>query len=222
MARPVIQVSKEDEKFVIEAYKSGMTIARIENLVPFERYTIFKILNQAEQAGIITQRRGETKPPKESASDKAFVIEAYKSGKALKEIAEKSGLSISMVKHYVSVGVKCGEIEEIRLDKNLMSKVIALYNDGLSVKEIAEKVNRKPNAIYQRLSRAEKQGLVKKRSRETTEEKSERIAQLYEQGLTFKEICAETGLSSTPVLLYIRQNIENGRIKARRPRKTTP
>lgn len=97
-------------------------------------------------------------------------------------------------------------------------KVLELYNQEKSVKEIAEEVDVNISTIYSDIKYLKEIGKIQ--GRVTTKERQEKVVELYSQGKSVKKIAEELGVSRSTTYVDIKQLKDRGKLQRRAKAKT--
>jgi Mor family transcriptional regulator len=136
----LVRYTEEQEKEFCEAYQSDMSITELYKKYNITQYTLFKILDKHGVPKDKMNRWGDKSFNRISEKVKDAVCEDYLSKMPLAEIAEKHDISDTNVMKIIERrNIRVTRDEEI---KNKMSKVVELYNSGLSPEKIATIVHR--------------------------------------------------------------------------------
>lgn len=225
-------VDEEERKFAIAAYKDGMKVERILNLVSFSITVFNRIIRDAIANGEIEQNRarGERKSAGGAYDENAnyqAVVATYKADKTIASISESTHLATSMVKYYISVAVKRGDVvargqgsRARRYDDEKHERIKWLYAEGKTIQEVADIEGVSANTVSLVVNPAIKSGELKKNERsyylgKTEDAKIKLMLRLYVGGSTIAEISDKTGAGLSTVQRYIDIAIKNGTIKGR-------
>ena len=124
---------------------------------------------------------------------------------------------------YIKELEKEGKIQK-RKKQKYKEKILELYNLGLQYEEITEILGVSITTVNQYIEELKEEGKIQKRKNpkrknSKKEENKEKILELYNLGLQYKEIADRVGLSITTVNKYIKELKEEGRM--RKKEKTT-
>jgi predicted transcriptional regulator len=105
------------------------------------------------------------------------------------------------------------------------NKLVQLYNNYISIREIAEKAGTTPQVINNRLIELRKQGKIGYRGRSPKhtqslryKERKKTVLQLRKDGKMNEEIAEKLGLSHIRVREIVSELIAEGKLKARKNR----
>jgi Mn-dependent DtxR family transcriptional regulator len=128
---------------IIELFKQGKSLVEIEKELGISQNTILKYLKQAASKGLIDYTSKDISPLTEE--EIAKIIELFKQGKSLVEIAKELGISqltvIRQLKKAASKGLIDYTPKDISpLTEEEIAKIIELFKQGKSLKEISKEL----------------------------------------------------------------------------------
>ena len=199
-----------------------------------------EIISASVQTEIMLGRKKEEKPhevkvkrSKQIAKRREEVERLYNEGKTAKEIAGELGISIQIVYQDIRILIEEKRIvkrerKSTERSKSTRSEQIAkrreeverLYNEGKTVKEIAEKLGVSLVTIYSDLKLLEKDEKIR-RKRTTKRKKTDKpkiniykkIEELFSQGKSYGEIADEVNMDILDVITYLQKLEEKGETK---------
>ena len=101
-------------------------------------------------------------------------------------------------------------------------RIIPLYDNGMSIKDIAEIEGVSMTTIAKdikqlmKAGRVKKQGTLKEKHHQEIEERRERIISLYNKGMRLKDIAEIEGVSMPTIARDIEQLVKAGKVKKRK------
>ena len=183
----------------------------------------------------------KVKRSKQIAKRREGVARLYNEGKTANEIAEELGISKQIVYQDIRVLIEEKRIVKRERKRNTKSKstekskqiakrreeIARLYNEGKTVKEIAEELGVTIATVYNAIKvleaeeKIERHKVRRKKNTAKVTKRREEIARLYNEGKTAKEIAEELGISKQIVYQDIRVLIEEKRIVKRERKRNT-
>ncbi len=148
------------------------------------------------------------------------VVRLYKEGKNKDEISKELGVSVSTIDKDIKYLIAKGLIEDQETKKKTIQdrreKVLVLYNQGNTLIKIAEELGVSINTVYKDVGFLRETGRIKGKVNKREEKvniRRERVAKLYKEGKTEKEIAEILGISFNTVQKDITYLIKNGIIE---------
>lgn len=167
-----------------DLYESGMTVQEVATELECSHTTVKQAL---DEHGIEVRRKTF------SEEEQRRIVKLYESGLTQQEVAEKIGCSLETVrqvrrKHGVKVRQRFFSAEERR-------RMADLHRGGLSHAKIADKFGCRPSVVTKVLAREDSPKKRTDKRFKLSDQKRRRIVDLYEKGLTQKEIAEKCGCS---------------------------
>ena len=158
------------------------------------------------------------------------IIPLYDNEMKIKDIAEIEGVSTTTITRDIAQLVKAGKVERKKKFKEKRyqemeerrERIIPLYDNGMSIKDIAEIEGVSMTTIAKdikqlmKAGRVKKQGTLKEKHHQEIEERRERIISLYNKGMRLKDIAEIEGVSMPTIARDIEQLVKAGKVKKRK------
>ena len=158
------------------------------------------------------------------------IIPLYSNEMKIKDIAEIEGVSRTTIARDIAQLVKAGKVERKKKFKEKRyqemeerrERIIPLYDNGMSIKDIAEIEGVSMTTIAKdikqlmKAGRVKKQGTLKEKHHQEIEERRERIISLYNKGMRLKDIAEIEGVSMPTIARDIEQLVKAGKIKKKK------
>ena len=158
------------------------------------------------------------------------IISLYNNEMKIKDIAESEGVSTTTITRDITQLVKAGKVERKKKFKEKRyqemeerrERIIPLYDNGMSIKDIAESEGVSMTAIAKdikqlmKAGRVKKQGTLKEKHHQEIEERRERIISLYNKGMRLKDIAEIEGVSMPTIARDIEQLVKAGKVKKKK------
>ena len=158
------------------------------------------------------------------------IIPLYDNEMKIKDIAEIEGVSTTTITRDIAQLVKAGKVERKKKFKEKRyqemeerrERIIPLYDNGMSIKDIAEIEGVSMTTIAKdikqlmKAGRVKKQGTLKEKHHQEIEERRERIISLYNKGMRIKDIAEIEGVSMPTIARDIEQLVKAGKVKKRK------
>ena len=143
------------------------------------------------------------------------IFKLKQEGLSQRQIAEKLDITFSQVKYNMLKLRKAGIIKkEETIDYEARKKeIIKLYQEGLSIKKIAEIVGMDLDYLRVYIYGLKKKGLIINPKDIIFEKQNEQIRELRKQGIYTREIAERLGMKKPTVEARIRKMIEKGELK---------
>lgn len=148
--------------------------------------------------------------PRDVAADDTLVA-SWKLGRSSQEIAQELGVSAKMVYPRVSRLIREGRIQRrtrdgLRSDGPRQQQLLAMWERGDSVVEVARALGCAAHSVYQALSDLRKRGVsavlrqghayvLRPETAQRVEREQARLVRLWNSGVAIKEIARELGIS---------------------------
>ena len=158
------------------------------------------------------------------------IIPLYDNEMKIKDIAEIEGVSTTTITRDIAQLVKAGKVKRKKKFKEKRyqemeerrERIIPLYDNGMSIKDIAEIEGVSMTTIAKdikqlmKAGRVKKQGTLKEKHHQEIEERRERIISLYNKGMRLKDIAEIEGVSMPTIARDIEQLVKAGKVKKRK------
>ena len=158
------------------------------------------------------------------------IIPLYDNEMKIKDIAEIEGVSTTTITRDITQLVKAGKVKRKKKFKEKRyqemeerrERIIPLYDNGMSIKDIAEIEGVSMTTIAKdikqlmKAGRVKKQGTLKEKHHQEIEERRERIISLYNKGMRIKDIAEIEGVSMPTIARDIEQLVKAGKVKKRK------
>ena len=158
------------------------------------------------------------------------IIPLYDNEMKIKDIAEIEGVSTTTITRDIAQLVKAGKVKRKKKFKEKRyqemeerrERIIPLYDNGMSIKDIAEIEGVSMTTIAKdikqlmKAGRVKKQGTLKEKHHQEIEERRERIISLYNKGMRIKDIAEIEGVSMPTIARDIEQLVKAGKVKKRK------
>ena len=158
------------------------------------------------------------------------IISLYNNEMKIKDIAESEGVSTTTITRDITQLVKAGKVERKKKFKEKRyqemeerrERIIPLYDNGMSIKDIAEIEGVSMTTIAKdikqlmKAGRVKKQGTLKEKHHQEIEERRERIISLYNKGMSIKDIAEIEGVSMPTIARDIEQLVKAGKVKKKK------
>ena len=158
------------------------------------------------------------------------IIPLYDNEMKIKDIAEIEGVSTTTITRDIAQLVKAGKVKRKKKFKEKRYQemeerretIIPLYDNGMSIKDIAEIEGVSMTTIAKdikqlmKAGRVKKQGTLKEKHHQEIEERRERIISLYNKGMRLKDIAEIEGVSMPTIARDIEQLVKAGKVKKRK------
>ena len=200
-----IESEKRDKK-IVELWNLGFSRAEISNQLGISKGTIDNTLSKARKQGLKIRdgiKNGIRKIRSEERAKK--IVELWNSGLSRAEISNQLGISKSTIDKTLSkareqgLTIRDGIKERHIKSEEIAEKIVELWNSGLSIDEISNRLEIKKTTVYRKLYTAKKQGLEvrdEKISRQIKiEERFKKIIELWNLGLSRTEISNQLRIS---------------------------
>lgn len=189
---------KNIENEIMEMYNNGMTEEAIGITLNRDQTTISKIINKLIEDGKLKNREEELEQK---------IIQLYKQGKSPKEIADEVDRSYKTIYRRIKKLIDANIIKKqekkvesvLDISKKIENKIIKYYNQGISYKEIAQKIEVGENSTGKIIKGLIEEGKIgdrkisrKPKENKITPEEEKIILELYKKGLTPSEIAKKT------------------------------
>lgn len=202
MARPpAIDPKYHDE--IIEKYKTGL-YSMSELAQPYG------VTKQA--IGTVLKHNGIKAVKKRMFSDEQeqAIISSYQSGKSLDAVATEFDChSVSIAKVLEQHKIPRQDYRIINFSDSDIEKMITLYSGGKTTYELGEMFNCDPGVISRHLSKNGIELRAGQFEKQVTKEDETKAIELYQSGMSCKDVGKHIGFSDTAVLSILkRHNIE--------------
>lgn len=158
------------------------------------------------------------------------IISLYNNEMKIKDIAESEGVSTTTITRDITQLVKAGKVKRKKPFKEKRyqemeerrERIIPLYDNGMSIKDIAEIEGVSMTTIAKdikqlmKAGRVKKQGTLKENHHQEIEERRERIISLYNKGMRIKDIAEIEGVSMPTISKDIKRLVKAGKVKKRK------
>ena len=158
------------------------------------------------------------------------IISLYNKEMKIKDIAEIEGVSRTTITRDITQLVKAGKVKRKKKFKEKRyqemeerrERIILLYDNGMSIKDIAEIEGVSMTTIAKdikqlmKAGRVKKQGTLKEKHYQEIEERRERIISLYNKGMRIKDIAEIEGVSIPTISKDIKRLLKAGKVKKRK------
>ena len=225
------QEMEERRERIIPLYDNGMSIKDIAESEGVSMPTIANDIEQLMKAGRVKkQETFKEKQHQEIEERRERIISLYNKGMRIKDIAEIEGVLIPTISKDIKRLLKAGKVKKRKTlnekqhqeMEERRERIIPLYDNGMSIKDIAESegvsMTTIANDIEQlmKAGRVKKQGTLKEKHYQEIEERRERIISLYNKGMRIKDIAESEGVSITTITRDITQLVKAGKVKKRK------
>ena len=213
---------KERRKQVARLYREGKTQKEIAEELQVSVSTVLSDIKQLLNDGII-EKRNRTEENSRIKERRKQVARLYNEGKRKKEIAQELQVSIDTVNVDIQELIKNGIVQELKKGnakkvEERRKEVARLYNEGKSRREIVQELQVSVGTVTMDIQKLIKNGIIQKRTdvkrnAKKKEERRKKVARLYNEGKSRKEIAEELQISVATVGVYIQELIKNGAVQ---------
>jgi DNA-binding NarL/FixJ family response regulator len=192
---------------VAERFHSGTCVHRIAADMQISYYAVRRMLDTAG----VSHHRLRDSIDDHSATERQRIARMYQAGNTIKQIADQTGIRPGILKRILAgqgVTLRPGGFTKIVLTPQQSTQIIRLYQAGLHMKEVAEKLNLTARAVSKHLTQS---GLNSGQSRGPRAQalpaaQQKRILQLHQTGLSIRQIALQSGATEYYVERTIREN----------------
>ena len=230
-SRPVSIKEKRLLTEIVILYEEGKTTEEISERLKISTSAIENRIAKLKAEGRIIGKLELNRQKRSELLEKIRLL--YNAGHTTEKISKDLGIPPNSVQSYISALRRQGvlvykvKIKSKRLEERY-KLIIKLYNDGVSISEMARKIGVSEGTIRRNIATLRNQNklpklaprkVITKSDSKEREEEYRQIIDLYNQYLSIKEISKRTGLSSATVSRYISIMIEEGSLKARNKKR---
>ena len=147
----------------------------------------------------------------------AKIIEKYKEGASLSEIAKSAGVTVKAVTWVLNQARKRGEVGKprsgIKKPENIPrnKKIVELYESGKGYTEIARELGLAPGVVYNAVLKSGKMKAIDKvKKRDDVFKRNENIVDKFKKGITVAEIAKSVGVEKTTIRRVLSEARNNG------------
>ncbi|MCT1178524.1 winged helix-turn-helix transcriptional regulator [Pediococcus pentosaceus] len=212
-----------DASAILHLYCAGYKTIYIAKHFSYPLNSVRSVIARARKSGRVTKKKNITD------NQSKLLVKLYNEGQSYKKIARELNISQATATKYAKQLVKQGKIEPrlqtsntIHFSDNEIEKLIELYNNSLFYKEIARSLNVSESTVKKRVKQLINQGKLKKRLHITrairfSDKEIKSLIDMYNNGLTYKEIAQALDVSKGVITSRVNLLIEQGKI-IKRPR----
>ncbi len=208
-SKKVAQEIARRRKEVARLYNEGKNAKEISEELGMSYYTISRDIKELIKKGMLEKRDRKIHDiDGKIAERRDKVARLYREGKTKKGIAEELGVSAFTIYQDIKALEEQGIIEARTKKSDRRREVARLYNEGKSYKEIAEELGLSIGAITYDVTCLKENGMLKYSMKSKKESeinaRKEKVARLYNEGKSTKEIAEELKVDVSTVRSYIR------------------
>ena len=208
-SKKVAQEIARRRKEVARLYNEGKNAKEISEELGMSYYTICRDIKELIKKGMLEKRDRKIHDiDGKIAERRDEVARLYREGKTKKGIAEELGVSAFTIYQDIKALEEQGIIEARTKKSDRRREVARLYNEGKSYKEIAEELGLSIGAITYDVTCLKENGMLKYSMKSKKESeinaRKEKVARLYNEGKSTKEIAEELKVDVSTVRSYIR------------------
>lgn len=206
-----MKLNEAQEKQLIEWYNKGDSYSVIAERLGTSKTSVFRIIQSLISKGLIS--------PKEKISEEVIneqkqqILKLYNEGLSCNEIANNLDLPYSIVDSRIVALKRSGDIKKSHHPKTNSDKIDKQYRkitiwhrQGLSRKEMADRLGVSLYVINNRISALRRKGIITSYNKRGQKNITDRITQFEEQAL-------QNGYSKETVDILIRLYIQKGLYK---------
>lgn len=203
---------------IIKLYSGGLSKKDIAKQLNCDLYSVcYIILNNPE----LKKTRVVSMNESCSEEEKTAMINMYVNGHSKQEIAKKFNYSVASIYNFFN---SLDNIEELKIKNKekqrkytpqQIEEMVSLYNEGLTLSQIAAKFSCCKATVYKYLSLyADKKEIIqnesvekrKERKRQITKEKKLKAVELHKKGYTIVQISEELGISDNSTIIILKKH----------------
>lgn len=187
-------------ELIVIAHRKGATNQEIANLLDISKAIISKTLSTANEQSRATKY-------KYTVNQRAEAVQKYINGKNTIEISKEMDIPVSTIWRWVkTAGIMRDSKESQGVNKDDISVAIALYNNGMSSLQIAQKFGYAKSTILHWLRNFGVARRTISESMGTTPEQINKALKMYNDGFGAKTIAKALEVSSTTIYGWLRNN----------------
>lgn len=203
---------------VAELYNQGKSVKEIENTLGIPRCTIYSYIKELKTEGKIKNIESNKKSEIKERREK--IIELYNQGKTVLEMTEILGRSQTTIRSDIRTLKATGKIKAGKNKKEekltqRRERIIEIYNQGKSIKEISDMFGVSTSTTYRDINDMIFEGKIEERKSSVEIEKDKRreqVGKLYNQGKSISEIANLLGIKKETAKLDICNLIAKGKV----------
>lgn len=155
------------------------------------------------------------------------ITRLYREGLSIYQIADELRISSSSVRYHLGKAEEAGEIvlrtsTRAEIDEfytDLRKEIVRLHNEDYTNAEIAEELNISIKSVAKQLTNARKEGSIERLDvgrrqgrKNITDERRKEMVRLYEEGLSFSEICKKLAIDRDTLRRHLKKAEQNGEV----------
>jgi transposase len=196
---------KKQIKEIIKLYEQDVSTINISEQFNVDKSTIKRLLkkNDVEMKGPGYFNKKITE------NQESEMIILYQQGLSLSKVAEKLGISGETVNKFLknnNIEIRDGAEYHKKVNSEIEKKIIALYNQNVLLKKIAQELNLSPNTVSITLKRNNIEVInFYQNHKKINENDKKEILNLYQNGLLMREIAPKFNISESSVSKIIKK-----------------
>ena len=207
---------------VIKRYHEGAYMTVIATQLGIAENRVYRIVRGAIKSGEVSARPRQPPVNKMQAHTIQAILDMYRNGVRLPDIAVKLQLKDRAVRNQIEVAISAGAVPKrpagyYQYPAAEVQKAVTLYNAGIKVLDIAEQLRRSKQAVYRMLQRVPTSDLTKL---DTQEERRQTVIELYKRGLSHSQIGKVVGCKRNSVSSIVSRLCDRGVLQRRMTEKS--
>lgn len=151
----------EFDETILQLIADGLSVREMVDRLGTTDTTVRAVIKRLDKEGRITEfpGRGRKKGKRDA------IIQLFREGRTMDEIAEQLGLSRYYVRNEIGEARKSGVLTDkparkLRAFRADDDAIVRFVEEGLTIKQIAERLGMKPQDVYMRASRLRREGRI--------------------------------------------------------------